>query len=223
MRSVNALNRAWSALCDAGASPLAIAYEDVYQDRNPELPITELMPVIQALGLSRSPAEDRSFIETLISGGDQGTRDKYGAFKGIDELEKALGAVPRFSPQRRMCGLKAIRVDHPWVLHADVDAAHSVLELGLVQPVGGVVVLSPEAPEGVRLQLFAGGRDIPVSWNIASPWMGKKYPAAPNAKKSRFSVTLPADLESGLWQLRIIMGEQAVPVLSIEVAPAKAG
>jgi hypothetical protein len=57
-----------------------------------------LLPVLQALGLSKNQSDDNLFIEEILGRGEQGSRSKYETMLGVAELEVALSKVPAFIP-----------------------------------------------------------------------------------------------------------------------------
>ncbi len=96
--AIERLVAAWRRLSTIGVRASALAYEDVY--RSPAFADAHdcLMSLLAHLGLAASPAEDEALVKSILSRGDQGTRDKYALIPGRRELEEALRSVPRFDP-----------------------------------------------------------------------------------------------------------------------------
>lgn len=102
------LARAWKRLASNGAGLHALAFEDVFEAADPASAEAALLPALAHLGLSRDPEEDRAFAAETIRSGEQGTRDEYAAFKGIDRLASALEDIRPFSPGARRNPLEPI-------------------------------------------------------------------------------------------------------------------
>jgi len=218
-RSADLLSRTWELLCRLGARPLALAYEDVYQTGDAELSVRALLPVVTTLGLGGAERENRAFISELVSKGDQGTRDKYRKFRGIEQLDAELGQMSRFNPERELGGLHVTLLSCSWVLHATVDAAPQMFKQGVPEDIGGVVVLNADAPSGCSLELVA--RDGPVAavkWGIPSPRMAKEYPEGSNRSVARFAIVGVTYCEGMEYMLQMVCADASrVPLLKLSV------
>lgn len=194
-RATGMLSMAWRCLVEQGATPMALAYEDIYQAVDPGQARYKLAPVLQALGLSRGDGGDHAFIDQIIGSGDQGTRASYRNFPGIAELKKRLGAVPRFAPDGGGCMPAAVvRCSaHPWVLHAAIDVAPDLIMPGEPFDLGGVVVLSRAAPAGCSLAVDGAQVSGPLQWDMPSQRMAKEYPASANGAAARFQVRIAVE------------------------------
>jgi len=222
-RSAALLVRTWDKLKALGAAPIALAYEDIYQAKDASGPIDLLLPVISSLGLSRDPQQDLGFISELVGKGDQGTRQAYASFKGIDVLERALQGATVFAPARETRQLQISTIDNPWVIHAAIDPAHSAVVVGMPLHIGGVVVLSKEAPSDCALRIVAAGQERAVKWGIPSPWMAKKHPDGKNASTSRFVATGPTVAEFAEYEIRAVSSTQGNrSVFHFTVSPEQA-
>lgn len=92
------LTRTWKVLHAHGAEPMALAYEDVYRATDEEQPLRVLAPVLDRLGLMTAEFDLGSWAADLLGRGDQGTRDKYRRFAGVEKLAKQLQSLAPFSP-----------------------------------------------------------------------------------------------------------------------------
>lgn len=187
-RATGMLSKAWRYLVMQGASPMALAYEDIYAVSSPAQARHILAPVLQAFGLSQGEGHDATLMADIVGSGEQGTRASYGAFPGVAELKKRLGAVPRFAPDDGDSVPVAVQRsgNHPWVLHASIDVIPELVMPGAPIELGGVVVLSRSAPPGCTLEMIGARQDGALQWDLASPRMARAYPAGANATKARF-------------------------------------
>jgi hypothetical protein len=189
-RSARRLGDIWRYLTAQNSCPRALAYEDVFQAGNDDQPAREIMTLLSSLQLSQGKKNDLAFVSEIIGRGDQGTRDKYRHFIGIEELEAALKDGPRFTPETAKCSMEVVREneDHRLLLHAAIDAFPTSLECGQSFELGGVAVLNEPSPQGSALRLVTGGAETDIKWDISSPWMAKRFPGSPNCTKARFKV-----------------------------------
>jgi LPS sulfotransferase NodH len=93
-RCIELLDRAWAQLREAGAEPVALAYEDLY-GADEALASQALARVLRGLGLSRGAKADAALLAELRGRGDQNTRERYTRFKGVDALRAEAAALPR--------------------------------------------------------------------------------------------------------------------------------
>jgi|GEM_PF-833138 FkbM family methyltransferase len=220
-RANGMLSMAWRCLVEQGATPMALAYEDIYQAGDGSEARHRLAPVLRALGLANGEADDSAFIEQIIGSGDQGTRESYRSFPGVAELRKRLGAVPRFAPEGGGCMPVAMLrcASHPWVLHAAVDVAPDLIIPGETFDLGGVVVLTREAPAGCTLEI--DGSASSVHWDMPSPRMARDYPAGANAAAARFQARIA--LAPGQPAARVLLrAPDGTTVPLLELVPQRA-
>jgi len=182
------LENAWKLLQACGASPFALAYEDIYKEADPEQVFAQLGPVLRLLGLTKGGTKDRRFIDEILSAGDQGTRDKYARFAGIERLAAAVASGARFRPRSDTLLVELRMADqrHPEIVHAAVDLVPAAVRPGQVFELGGVVVMNSPGDAGSRLKLRQGDEETDIAWNIKSPRMARLYPASPNSGAARF-------------------------------------
>jgi hypothetical protein len=219
-RCVQRLNATWSYLLERCAGPVAFAYEDIYQSDDPNQPIRELHPLLDTLGLSKGSEDDRLFISETIGTGDQGTRDKYCAFAGIDQLEHALRSVPAFTPTfpKGVLEIKPLIADIPWVIHAAIDELPSAFVVGKPCDIGGVVVLSEAAPEGCSVEIN-GADKYEIKRNIQSPWIAIQYPNGKNSNAARFRIRNICVREDSPIEIFVADGlNKQVPLFHVMVA-----
>lgn len=216
---VGLLSKTWQYLKESGAASLALAYEDIYQTDDPYKPARELLPVLDALGLSRGSKEDSEFVRAIVGEGDQGTRAEYRRFAEIGKLEEALAKTRIFTPDNNTCKVHVLPygMKTPWVLHAAVDSLPNSGELGQAFDVGGVVVLSPEAPPNCLLRLSRHQEELDIRWGIQSNMMAKQYPQSINSVCARFLAKGIAPLSNGesLKLCLIAPGKQEIPLVEI--------
>lgn len=204
-RCVNVLGRTLKALCDRGQEPAALAYEDVYRAEDPEQPYELVTALLRYLALSRGAEADRAFVASLITEGDQGTRSKYRQFKGVEDLEERLAGVRAFALERGRSyelSVQPCTHAHPWLLRLAIDPLPPVVAAGERVTLGGILVLRNGTPAGLQLSLSAGGMELPVEWQIPSPWAAKQFPSGTNAANARFRFRdFDPTTEGGSWRL----------------------
>lgn len=185
---VHILDKVWGLFRSLGVPAFALAYEDIYRETDGNRVADRLLPVLRHLGLSQNKAKDREFIREVVEVGDQGTRDKYGGFAGIDQLSAALATSPRFTPQSDalLCGVSVHKDAAPELCHVAIDLAPTAAIPGQTIEVGGVVVIKGVAPELMKLKLRTEGRDIDLAWSMRSPRMARLFPTAANSGTARF-------------------------------------
>jgi hypothetical protein len=103
------LARAWKRLVSRGATPSLLAFEDVFEAGPPVAAGAALLPVLEHLALRREPEEDAKFVAETIASGEQGTREEYASFRGIERLASALEDIAPFSTTTRWNPLEPIR------------------------------------------------------------------------------------------------------------------
>ena len=76
---------------------------------------------------------------------------------------------------------------HPWILCFLIDALPDRTQSDGGFKLGGVAVLSGDAPAGLKLQLHGEGRTIPLQWGIPSRGIAREYQQGKNADTARWS------------------------------------
>jgi len=182
------LEKVWALLRSLGAPAVALSYEDIYREPDAERVAERLLPVLRYLESSHGEARDRQFIREIVEAGDQGTRDKYGRFAGIEALSEALAGVPRFAPRAEEALFTQITLNNeavPELCHVAMDLAPAVVYPGQPFDIGGVVVVTG-APSSMQLKLSGNGSEVDLAWNVRSPRMARLYPKATNSAAARF-------------------------------------
>jgi hypothetical protein len=72
-----------------------------------------------------------------------------------------------------------------WVVHATLSRP-KIAKDGPGVVVGGVLVLSEEAPPSLRRHLLVDGTPVPARWELPSPQARARFPEAANANQARF-------------------------------------
>jgi hypothetical protein len=186
------LQKVWNTLVVKSPSVLALAFEDIYASPRPQA-ASRLAWLLGALQLSDDPLRDKRFVDEVLNKGHQGTRDSYDRFDGIAELEQQLQRVTRFIPRRSLACLETISLapEHPWIHRAAIDAHPPIFGLGQPIRLGGVAVLTPQAPTEPRLMYASEEGTQPVYWNMESKGMRDKFKDSPNGARSRFDFICP--------------------------------
>jgi hypothetical protein len=158
--------------------------------------ITESLP--QVLGPCAS-ADSRSYhnvllrcwLDSVIRFGEQGTRDKYSRFSGVSDLAERLQFVapPCFSMpvDGKPLRWRDLSEDHAWVRRFFVDIQTKNTVSNQKFDIGGVLVVSAEAPAELELNLVGETSRIPLRWGQSSPKMAMKYPHDRNPAMARWS------------------------------------
>lgn len=96
-----------------------------------------------------------------------------------------------------------------WIQDCFIDVRPERVAPGQPFDFGGVVVVDPEAPSKLRLQIRAGERLMPVRWDIPSPRMALNHPRSVNGEHARFqSDGLSLAAGEGEFSLEICAGDQ---------------
>jgi Sulfotransferase family len=75
-----------------------------------------------------------------------------------------------------------------WVASATVDNARGPAMAGDPWKIGGVVVLTDDAPADLQLAiLLANGETVPATWGLASQIMGKRFAGRGNSRRARWN------------------------------------
>ncbi len=190
-RCVQTLTRTWQLLHTQGAQAQAIAYEDVYLTSDPEQPLRILLPVLEYLGLSENEPANLAWVGEMLGKGDQGTRDKYRDFPGVGELAKCIQVIAPFSPDAaEVVSIEArlVAEHHPWIERCFIDVLPAKVSPSGPFELGGVVVLSREAPARVTLQVESSNRSTLAQWGLPSQRMAAEHPQGINSASARFLV-----------------------------------
>lgn len=209
------LGQAWDELAGAGAALLAAAFEDIYQPKMPAQAQARLLHLLSFLGLDRGRQANQTFVNEILASGDQGTRDRYRAFAGIDALQSGLSSLALFDRHDGADTLRVVRAPQQpaWVLHAAIDARPALHWPDMPFTLGGVVVLAKGAPDGARLQVEGGAGD--AHWQLPSPRMAERFPKAGNAANARFRVDGVRVAQQQPIALRLVAGKTSVVLFSV--------
>ncbi len=163
--------------------------------------ITEALPqVLRSFEGSDSSSYDTGLMQswldsvTVIGTGAQGSRDRYRQFSGVSDLAERLQFVapPFFSTpvDGKPLRWRDLSEDQTWVCRffVDVQPEHALSNQNF--GIGGVLVVSAGAPEGLELNLVGETSRIRLCWGQSSPKMAKEYPKARNSAMARWSGTV---------------------------------
>lgn len=217
------LEQTWQWLVTAGAQPLPLAYEDIYQPALPAQARERLMHLLHALGLGKGRESDNAFIDEIIGSGDQGTRERYHAFAGIDALREQLAALTLFSRNDgagKPCAERAEALPR-WILHTAVDDLPELCWPDMPFPLGGVVVLAQDAPSDAELRLD-GHANGSAHWQLPSPLMAQRFPGARNGSHARFRFEAARLAAREPLALRLAWGETSDVLFRVSSGTASA-
>lgn len=79
------LCQSWKSLLQFGCQPLTISYEQIYRCSDFDDAIRDVANVLSGLGFAEMEAR-RDLVEKIIKTGDQGSRENYSRFLGVEEL-----------------------------------------------------------------------------------------------------------------------------------------
>ena len=84
---------------------------------------------------------------------------------------------------------KTVADNHPWILYAKLDDIDQQAQTpGKPLSLGGVVVLSREAPSGAALWVTDAGGPRKIDWGLPSPWAATQHPEGVNCTHARFKL-----------------------------------
>lgn len=217
------LGRTWQLLSDAGESPLPLAFEDVYQCDDKALVRARLFHLLTVLRIARGAGRGE-LVDGIVGSGDQGTRDRYEAFAGIEVLSRQIADSPLFTPPDDALKLQA----HPtaamlpaWINLAVVDHVPAASWPGDQASFGGVVVLSADAPADCALRV-AEHPAIDSRWRIDSPLMATRFPAARNRATARYCFDNIPVTRDGRLTLQLLAGDQTIDLFTLTPGPLHA-
>lgn len=96
-RCTRELTTVWNLLKSLGCAPYAMAFEDLYRAPDQEHTTSEIEKLFNFLSWTDIPPASQMASE-IASQGNQGTKQKYNNFIGIDALSEALADAPHFDP-----------------------------------------------------------------------------------------------------------------------------
>lgn len=217
-RSVALLEKAWHRLKALGAEPVALAYEEVYRAPSLQAAQAVLERVLAALGIAAPDMP--AWTQAIVGRGDQGTRDRYREIPGYPELVKRAAQLPVFLKSSYKPTWQLLAQDHPWIVRAFVDVLPQQIVEGQTFEIGGVVVLSQEAPDGLRLTLQVGNQEQTVEWGIDSPVMAKQFPAGKNSSCARWRAKVQSNTILEAISLNLIDAQaEMLLVAEIDFSP----
>lgn len=218
-RCVELLEKTWHRLKALGAEPTALAYEEVYRAPSLQAAQAVLERVLAALGIAAPDLP--AWTQAIVGRGDQGTRDRYREIPGYPELVKRAAQLPVFLNPSYKPTWRLLAQDHPWIVRAFVDVLPQQIVEEQTFEIGGVVVLSQEAPDGLRLTLHVGNQERAVEWGIESPRMAQEHPRAKNSARSRWRSACQLTPENNYAIVQLVAPDQSVlAVAEVLIAPA---
>ncbi len=188
LRCVTLLEKTWEYLISLNANPLALSYEQVYLTEQSKA-AENIYPIIKKLGLNKTENDNVSFIKSIINAGFQGTRHKYESIPGLTKLKESLNQINPFNPLKKPNSLQIKTFDLPsWILLAKIDMTSEILPFGnqSLFTMGGVIVISSQAPKKLELLINDGKSHNKVKWDIRSNLMAKTFPESPQSNNARF-------------------------------------
>lgn len=117
---------------------------------------------------------------------------------GTESGEIALPFLPHL-------GWRILPNPHPWVLCFLIDALPDRVQSDGNFKLGGVAVLSGDAPAGFELQLHGEERTMPLQWGMPSLAIAGKYLQGRNADKARWSGTASFAEGEDILTIKLIM------------------
>jgi hypothetical protein len=184
------LEQAWDLLADLGAEPAVLAFEDVFEAASAASARDVLVLLLADIGLAKDQESDRKFTADAIRWGDQGTRDSYARFRGLEELKDALARVgsPVLAGPAVALRAEAVHGGLPSLVHAALDADPGLVRAGRGFAIGGVAVLRGPMPPEAGLCVAVNGTEHEIRWGIPSPVTARRFPEGANSANARFRV-----------------------------------
>lgn len=182
---IKQLGQVWSKCIELGGQPYKIAYETLYSAQNSTSAVQKLQKLLDFLGLA--PSKDVAWCEDVLNNGEQGTRDKYALFPGVNELKQKAKLLPSYPLGTLPVNVIPSPQNFSHVLESFIDVVPAYIDSGETITLGGVVVLDNQTPDNISLTLRSKeGEKVPVKWGLSSPVMNKKYPKAKNTNQARW-------------------------------------
>ncbi len=214
------LQRMWNLLDELGTPPLLLAYEDIYQAASLDAAAAALAATVTGLGIDVHGQDFARLARTLVEHGDQGTRHQYRQFPNYAALAKGCSELPAFQPGRKPLHCRPVVASHPWVVAAFVDVLPERIAPGEDVEVGGVCLLSAQAPQIASLQLVTAAGSSDLQWGIDSPRMAEEHPQARNCRHSRWRGNLRLGDADNFAVLELLAADgKRVPLLELLVCP----
>ncbi len=219
IKCVNIMNRLWDLLSENGANLIALAYEDVYKAQNLEQVVETLETVINKLGLEIPREKFIEWVKKVGGRGDQGTRNFYRQMIGYEELARRCEDLPMFMSDSRNLFVRTLYNRHPWISCAFVDVRPERTVLDQSFEIGGVCVLSKDAPDGLKLEAEIGGIRVPLQWGLPSQRMAKEYPNAKNSTNARWRGEISLSGNSNFAVIVLVHSQKRIPLFELLVQP----
>jgi len=88
------LNQSWQALLEAGVSPIALSFEELYL-ATPDNARQSLIYMLAGLDMVLPAEQIDTLLQRLRGTGNQNTRNRYDQFRQIDQLKQRIGDLPQ--------------------------------------------------------------------------------------------------------------------------------
>lgn len=198
-RCIARLNHAWQALQQAKAPVHVVSFEDLYAGNSQIQARKQLIALLQFLQMDITSINDYQ-LNKIIARGEQGTKDQYKNYSGIQQLRRGLQSLTPFCgarPGTRKPRLAYARYDRHVIAHLAVWVREPDENNEQWIDVGGVLVLSTQVSETGTLWLRSDAGLQPLVWTQDSPAMARRFPQNPHAQSARFN-TLRCRLHSSV-------------------------
>jgi hypothetical protein len=208
------LHDAWQRLTIWGATPVAVAYEELYRAPSAQDVAKVLNRILTALAIPIGQEELERWAEAIMTKGEQGTRHLYQQIPGSAELAKRVAQIPPFLAARP-AAWRLLAAEHPWIERAFVDVLPERIADGEPFEIGGVVVLSQAAPDGLELMLQTPKGTVPLAWGIDSPRMAQEHPRGKNRSKARWRGMVSLDPRTNYAVIQLVSETTTLAVLEV--------
>jgi hypothetical protein len=184
------LGRTWKLLQSLGSDPFSISFEDIYEASTDDAGRKAIYSLLEFLDLTAGSNSNEKFARDLMTQGEQGTRNAYGNFKGIQSLEKRLKQVkrPPFANRVYPIAITNDCAQSPQIVHASMDLHPKGVQPGVGFDIGGVLVVEEALLEQSTIYMVTEGGEQRVQWGIPSPAIAKMYANATNSAAARFKL-----------------------------------
>jgi hypothetical protein len=210
------LHDAWQTLHRLGATPVAVAYEELYRAPSVQDVAKVLNRILTTLAIPIGQEELERWAEAIITKGDQGTRYLYQQVPGSAELAKRVAQIPPFLASQPITW-RLLAAKHPWIERAFVDVLPERITEGEPFEIGGVVVLSQAAPDGLELMLQTPKGTVPLKWGVDSPRMAQEHPQGKNRSKARWRWMVSLDPHANYAVIQLVSETTTLAVLEVLV------